>query len=75
MIFTEDDIKIIVSTLFSAIIGVAIGNALTCLGECLDTDVRDILSAAVSILMFLIIFYLITKGRKKRRRALERHRR
>jgi len=75
MIFTKDDLKIIVSTLFSAIIGVTIGNALTCLGECLTTDVRDVLFAAVSILMFLIIFYLITKGRKRRQRALERHRR
>ena len=75
--FTKSDLKIIVSTLFSAIIGVAIANALTCLGnQCSLADVHDVLIACLSIILFLVIFYFLSTDREERRRKLnERPRR
>jgi len=69
--FTKSDIKIIVSTLFSAIIGVAIANALTCAGnQCSLADAHDVLIACSSIILFLVIFYFLSTDREERRRKL-----
>jgi hypothetical protein len=50
---THTDAKIIVSTLFSALIGVTLASALDCIGNgCWTTDLRDIVTASISIIVF-----------------------
>ena len=70
--FTKSDVKIIVSTLFSAIIGVAIANALTCLGnQCSLSDAHDVLIVGFSIILFLVIFYFLSTNRDERAASYE----
>ncbi|HKM51136.1 MAG TPA: hypothetical protein VJZ75_08155 [Candidatus Bathyarchaeia archaeon] len=62
MALTQTDAKIIVSTLFSALIGVTVGNALNCIGNgCWTTDLRDILTACASIIVFLFTYYIVAR--------------
>lgn len=62
------DAKIIVSTFFSALIGVTLGNAVTCIGNgCWATDARDITVASLTVLSFLIVYFIIVRSEGKHR--------
>jgi hypothetical protein len=60
---TEQDAKIILSTLFSALIGATLRNALVCIGNgCYTTDIHDITVAIISIILFLVLFITVEKA-------------